>query len=384
MVLRKQTRRQPATRRNGINITPAPNFLFPVPAKKKLFGQAGGPTVNSLSANAGPSTGGNPVNLTGTNFTSVLDVTVGNQSAPYTVNSSTSITITVPPGPAGAWPVTVTTTVGSSSPVSAAMYTYTGSPVAAIGGVSPNSGNMLGGTQVTIGGYGFSSATSVYFGGVPAESFVVNADNTITAVSPPQAAGPVDITVLTPAGSTPITPSDQFTYSSTSAPSVTGLQTTSGSTAGGTSVLIAGSNFTGVTAVNFGTVPALYWTFLSDGAILATAPPQAAGTVDVTVTTPAGTSSTGSGDEFSYSNSATPTVTGLDVTSGTAAGGTPVTILGTGFTGATVVSFGGVPVPKLRHQFGFLHHHRRAAAGYRDCGRHRDLTRRYVDDVVGG
>ena len=35
-----------------------------------------------------------------------------------------------------------------------------------------------------------------------------------------------------------------------------------------------------------------------------------------------------------------PTVTSLAPTSGTEAGGTPVTITGTGFTGATVVDFG--------------------------------------------
>jgi IPT/TIG domain len=35
-----------------------------------------------------------------------------------------------------------------------------------------------------------------------------------------------------------------------------------------------------------------------------------------------------------------PAVTGLNPTSGTEAGGTPVTISGTGFTGATLVDFG--------------------------------------------
>ena len=50
----------------------------------------------------------------------------------------------------------------------------------------------------------------------------------------------------------------------------------------------------------------------------------------------------GDGDDvvLTQAVAAAPTVTGLSPTSGPAAGGTPVTITGTGFTGATVVDFG--------------------------------------------
>ena len=63
----------------------------------------------------------------------------------------------------------------------------------------------------------------------------------------------------------------------------------------------------------------------------------ARGTVDVTVTTPDGTG-TSAGDVHLLR--VAPTVTGLSPTSGPAAGGTSVTITGTGFTGATAVKFG--------------------------------------------
>ena len=68
--------------------------------------------------------------------------------------------------------------------------------------------------------------------------------------------------------------------------------------------------------------------------------PAGTGTVDVTVTTPAGTSATSPADQFTYIAAAAPTVTGISPTSGPAAGGTLVTITGTGFTGATAVDFG--------------------------------------------
>ena len=85
--------------------------------------------------------------------------------------------------------------------------------------------------------------------------------------------------------------SDQFTYTNASAPTVTGLSLTGGSSAGGTVVTVSGSNFTGATGVKFGDVWAAF-RVLSGGTLVATAPSQAAGTVHLTVMTPSGTSST--------------------------------------------------------------------------------------------
>ena len=62
------------------------------------------------------------------------------------------------------------------------------------------------------------------------------------------------------------------------------------------------------------------------------------GTVDVTVTTPGGTSATSAADKFTYV--AAPTVTKISPTSGSAKGGTKVTITGTNLANATKVLFG--------------------------------------------
>ena len=112
-----------------------------------------------------------------------------------------------------------------------------------------------------------------------------------------------------------------------------------GPIAGGTSVTITGTNFTGATAVSFGGTAAAGFSVVSATSITATSPAHAAGAVDVTVTTPSGTSATSASDTFTYA--AAPTVAGVSPNTGPAAGGTSVTITGTNFTGATAVSFGG-------------------------------------------
>jgi hypothetical protein len=75
-------------------------------------------------------------------------------------------------------------------------------------------------------------------------------------------------------------------------PDVTSVSPSVGDARGGTAVTISGAGFTGATAVNLGSAPARSFTVSSDDSITAVAPPGI-GAVEVTVTTPAGTSSSG-------------------------------------------------------------------------------------------
>jgi hypothetical protein len=86
----------------------------------------------------------------------------------------------------------------------------------------------------------------------------------------------------------------------TPAPAVTGVIPNTGTTAGGTSVTITGTNFTGATAVTFGGTAATNVVVVNDTQITATSPAHAAGAVDVTVTTSGGTSATSTNDKFTY------------------------------------------------------------------------------------
>lgn len=125
-------------------------------------------------------------------------------------------------------------------------------------------------------------------------------------------------------------------------PTVTKLKPATGPVGGGTTVTISGTNFSGVTSVKFGATDATSFTLQTIKgvtSISAVAPAEAPGKVDVTVTTPGGTSAISTKDRFSF----LPTVTGLSPTSGTSAGGTGVTVTGTGFAlgkVATVLKFG--------------------------------------------
>jgi alpha-tubulin suppressor-like RCC1 family protein len=91
------------------------------------------------------------------------------------------------------------------------------------------------------------------------------------------------------------------TFKTLTPPAVTVVQANAGPPAGGTTVNITGSNFTGATQVHFGAVAATNMVVDSSSLVTATAP-QGNGTVDVTVTTSAGTSPSTSADHFTYRN----------------------------------------------------------------------------------
>jgi hypothetical protein len=93
----------------------------------------------------------------------------------FTVNSSTQITAVAPPWPLGdSADITVHTLAGPSL----ATQEFTYNPI--VTDMSPNSGPMNGGTNVTITGQGFNSyketgGTTVYFGGVQSHVALLNA-----------------------------------------------------------------------------------------------------------------------------------------------------------------------------------------------------------------
>jgi hypothetical protein len=302
------------------------------------------PSVSSISPTSGSTAGGTSVGITGSGFTGAQAVSFGTVPATFTVNSDTSVTATAPPQAAGTVHVTVSAPSGTSTSTNADQFTYTAAPVPAVTGIAPTTGSTAGGTPVTITGSGFTSATAVTFGTVGAAGFTVNSDTSISATSPPQAAGTIDVTVTTPSGTSATSSSDRFTYTAAASPVVTAITPNSGSPAGGATVTITGSAFTGATAVNFGSTAARTFTVVSDTAITALVPAQAAGTVDVTVTTFSGTSGISAADRYTYTAAPVPVITGLSPNTGSTAGGTVVMVTGTGFTGAGSLSFAGVTV----------------------------------------
>jgi hypothetical protein len=114
-----------------------------------------------------------------------------------------------------------------------------------------------------------------------------------------------------------------------------------GPTAGGTTVVIAGTDFTGVSptgAVAFGDTDAATYSVDSGTQITATTPAHAADAVQVQVTAVGGVTADTAADDYTYVNP--PIITALSPTTGPAEGGNDVVITGEVFVGVTTVFFG--------------------------------------------
>ncbi len=171
--------------------------------------------------------------------------------------------------------------------------------------ISPSSGTQAGGTTVTVTGKNLTGATAVTFGAVPGTHVTPVSATEVTVVSP-AGTGPVNVSVTTPGGTSTPTSKDTFTYLPGSpTPTVTGVSPSSGSTAGGTTVTITGTNLAGATAVKFGTKAGTV-TADSASSITVTNPTGSVGNVDVTVTTSNGTSAISPADKFAYTSVITP------------------------------------------------------------------------------
>ena len=257
----------------------------------------GPPTVTGITPHAGPTSGGTVVTVTGTSFSQDATVSFGgNPATVVTVNlAGTSLRATSPSGSASV-DVAVTTPAGTSSTSPEDLFAY-GTP--AVTGVSPDAGPTSGGTAVTVTGTGFAPGAEVDFGTTAAGSVTVDSGTQITATSPAGSIGPVDVSVTTSQGTSPNDPGDVFIYG---APVFDSLRPVSGPTSGGTSVTITGTGFTRDATVDFGATPATSVTVTSDTSLTAVSPSGSPGVVDVTVTSPAGTSAPGSADQFAYSD----------------------------------------------------------------------------------
>ncbi|MGC1265311.1 MAG: IPT/TIG domain-containing protein [Candidatus Acidiferrum sp.] len=206
-------------------------------------------------------------------------------------------------------------------------------PSPTVASVSPSSGSTGGGTAVTITGTNFASGATVTFGSTAATNVVVSNSTSITATAPAGSAGAVTVTVTNPTGQSGSL-SNGFTF-------VTGLTVSSvspgnGQPAGGTAVTIIGTDFVSGATVTFGSAAATSVVVVSATEITAVSPAGSVGAVTVTVTAGGQNGSLANG--FTYVNP--PTVTSVSPTSGSANGGTNVTIMGTNFAAGATVTFG--------------------------------------------
>lgn len=324
--------------------------LAPVQAYEVTVYRVGDVRIDSIVPDLGLETGGLPVVITGSGFTSapVDDVTFGGLSATsFTVVSDTEITAVTPPHAPGGVDVVVDfgSTVSGSANFNYQPVTSPLPGLPAITGLSQTNGPEAGGDTVTITGTDLDLVTSVSFG--PNAASIVSTSPTEVVVTVPAGSGTVAVSVSNLIGSS--TPTG-YTYDTPPPvpPSVGGIGPSSGPQAGGNTVTITGTALGETSLVTFGGVPATDLTVVSDTEITVTVPEHPSGdvTVEVVVTTPVDTSGP---VDYTYDPKPipAPVIDSIGPDVGTTSGGTTVVISGENFTDATTVRFDGVAAPYL-------------------------------------
>jgi hypothetical protein len=195
------------------------------------------------------------------------------------------ITARTPAGTAGARVVSATTAGGTVS--FAAGFTYMAAPT--VTSIAPVSGPAAGGTLVTISGANLLGATMTV-GGTSVRGIFATS-TTLSATTPPGAVGTRNIVITTPGGSvTTLTPpgsaATPLVFSYAAPPTITTISPASGTTRGGTTIFLSGTNLSGATL----TIDGVRATVFASSAttLAATTPPGLAGRKDVAVQTAGG------------------------------------------------------------------------------------------------
>lgn len=203
-----------------------------------------------------------------------------------------------------------------------------------VSAVVPASGSTSGGTPITVTGTGFVAGTTLTIGNVAATSVVVVSPTQITAITGARAAGSVAVIASSPStgpnkpsgslagGFSYIAPATPGSAPTSGAPFVSSVIPATGPVAGGTVVAIAGGGFTTGATVLIGGVAASK-VLLQNGSLLtAVAPANAAGAVDVVVSTGGASLTLARGYMYqSAAQASAPQASGPQSTAGTLHGG---------------------------------------------------------------
>jgi hypothetical protein len=336
---------------SGLSIGPAPVVVTNVDLQTTTYNgfivQGPAPTIGTIAPTNGPMAGGTTVVISGTNFVAGATVTFDGVAAASTtlVNSSTIQVVTAAgaQGPADV----VVTNVDLRSVTRTNGFIFEG-PAPTVTGVvatsgptsGTSSGDMAGGTNVTITGTNFAAGATVTFDGVAAIGVTFVSANSLTATTPAGAQGFADVTV---------TNVDLLSDTLVNGYDYLGVPpVVSGISPGAvpinyltTDITITGSGFApGVTVTIQGqSVPIRS---MSGTSIVVRLPASGLtpGAAPVVITNVDAQTTTFNG--FIVQGPA-PILTGIDVPYGPVAGGRRMTLTGSAFRSGAVVTLGGVP-----------------------------------------
>ncbi len=179
------------------------------------------PKVTKVGPGQGPSAGGTKVTIKGKHLATARKVTFGgSKGTKLTVKNDHKLTVVTPAHAAGAVDVRVKTKGGTSPSSKDARFTFVAPPgppappsgQPTVTALAPAGSSTSGGARVTVTGSGFTSATSVTFGGVAGTSLAVQSPTRLLVTAPAHVAGDVDLVVTGPLGSSATGPASRFSY----------------------------------------------------------------------------------------------------------------------------------------------------------------------------
>ncbi|MCC6619906.1 MAG: IPT/TIG domain-containing protein [Deltaproteobacteria bacterium] len=297
------------------------------------------PVITAVVPPVGPTAGGNAIEIRGEGFHEPLTVLVGGKALDGLVRvSDTKIRGFVPQHAAGAVDVVVATPYGTR--VRERGYTFvddiTPGATLELLAISPGSGSAAGGEQVVVvaKGLGTTADTELFIGSSRAIVRAVDANQlTLIADTPAGAPGAVDVRLVRGAQSSTL--EDAFLYRPFSR--VTSVTPDRGPVAGGTPITVKGQGFSPGMQLRVGALPAGQLVVEDAQTAKAVTPPGAPGAAPIVVVQSGQVATLP--DAFTYE--APYALFLVDPSQGSQAGGTLISLIGSGFPTDAKVKVGG-------------------------------------------
>ncbi len=291
--------------------------------------------IISISPRSGPVTGGIVIGIEGFGFQPGVQVHIGEKLLANAFVTPSLIRGTLPSGTPGVVDVSVTNLDGEMDVLHRA-FTYVPPPT--IDRISPVFIRLTGGGEITIGGSGFTAVPGVQIGGIAAQRVEFISPDRLNVHTPrmPEV-GLKDVVVINPDGQRGFLSDGAIVLAP---PEIKSVEPANGGIEGGTRITIVGepivelegrsfpSRFVWKMEVLIGGAEADEVKMKSDHVITAITPPNTPGPKDVTVINPDGQKA-GLEDAFTYNTA--PVIMRVTPDNGRLAGGTRITIRGSGF-----------------------------------------------------
>ncbi|KAJ4461864.1 putative phospholipase D [Paratrimastix pyriformis] len=319
------------TNKDGVSRTQAGPFHF----------QGAVPTMTTISPAVGPEAGGLEVTLTGTGLRAGATVLLGTAACANVATvgaGSTGLRCTTGAGANGIVDVTVTNRDATTVQLSNG-FAYQGA-APTLTDVSPATGLIGGGTELTLTGTNFRTGVTVTLGGVPCHNPTLTSATRLTCTTAPGAAGVVAV-VLANTDLTTVTKTNGFTYVELGlSPDLLSITPAAGPQDAATGVTLSGSNFRAAMTVTVGgqACTGVNVTAYGSQATCTVAAGGPNGPADVVLTNADGTTSTATG-AFVFTGPL-PTVTGASPSVGPQTAATALTLTGTNFRAGATVTVG--------------------------------------------